>query len=276
MSVTGFTVLKDLQTHYKLCVCKSVPIQTDVLKDKIKHTKQTNKEKIKNGEIISKTDGNISRAKTKIYEYACCNDFTLFATFTLNQTKQDRYDINEYIKNLSQFIRDYRKKTGNDVKYLLIPEKHKNGAWHIHGLLKGLPLSALYKFTPDDNIPQRIKKRLADCFVYEWKEYTNKFGWNTIEEIQNKEACYKYITKYINKDLAKSITEYNKKMYYCSRGLKKADEIYRGHLKSLDQMENGAIIYDYSNDYVSIKNYDKKMYNEADLFDLFGSTIRKT
>ena len=46
-----------------------------------------------------------------------------------------------------------------------------------------------------------------------------------MDKIKNQEACCKYITKYVNKDLSDSIKELNAHMYYVSKGLNKAVEI---------------------------------------------------
>lgn len=269
MAVTGFTVLKDFGTHYRLCLCRSVPIQTQELKDKVRNTKLLNKEKVKVGENVFKLDNSISRAKNRIFEYACCNDFSYFCTFTLDKDKQDRYDVSNYIKNLGQYIRNVNKRYSVKIEYILVPEKHKDGAWHMHGLFKGLPLQDLREFKLSDNIPLRLLKRIQEVRVYEWMGYSKRFGFNTVEVIKNKEACYKYITKYINKNLCNSITELNKKMYYCSRGLKKAPEIVRGSLKCDYDLFNGKILFDYSNDYVSIKSFDKTLYSEDDILAMF-------
>ena len=59
-----------------------------------------------------------------IYELAACNPWDWFVTFTLDKNKYDRTNLPKFQKDLSQFIRDFRKKTGAQVKYMLIPEQH--------------------------------------------------------------------------------------------------------------------------------------------------------
>ena len=89
----------------------------------------------------SKLSNSFSRARTRVFEYASCNEFEYFITLTIDKEKLDRYDLKEYIKKLGQFIRNYRRDYGCDIQYLLIPEKHIDGAWHMHGLIKGIPKS---------------------------------------------------------------------------------------------------------------------------------------
>ena len=98
-----------------------------------------------------KLDNSISRSKNKIHEYALCNDFQYFVTLTLDKEKMDRSDINEYIKKLGQYIRNIKKIRGEEIKYILIPERHKDGEnWHMHGLMKGL--LDLRKYDENENI----------------------------------------------------------------------------------------------------------------------------
>jgi hypothetical protein len=66
--------------------------------------------------------------------------------------------------------------------------------------------------------------------VYNWVAYVTKFGFCGLEPIGSHEAVSKYVTKYINKSLASSVTELNAHMYYVSRGLQRAEFIKSGVL----------------------------------------------
>lgn len=197
-----------------------------------------------------KLDNHISRAKNKVFEYAACNEFDYFITLTLNKKKYDRYNLGKFIKDLGQMIRNYRRDFKVDIQYLLIPELHQDGAWHMHGLLKGLPIEHLELFTLEDNIPYKIKKMIKDGRkIYNWCKYADKFGWCTLEQVINQEAVTKYITKYIRKSLNSDLKrEKEKKLYYVSRGLKSAVKVKEGTI-------NGQLTvpYEYENDYVKTK-----------------------
>lgn len=197
---------------------------------------------------IGKLSNNISRAKSRVFELAFCNPWELYVTLTLNKEKYDRYNLYNFKKDLSQFIRDYRKKYSVDIKYLLVPEKHKDGAWHMHGLLYGLPIEHLYKFSLSEKLPYRIRERIeSGTDVYTWKDYENKFGFSDIECIKDHEAVSKYILKYITEDLTRTITELNAHMFYASKGLKCSEIVCR------DIAEHGILNPDYSNEYCSVK-----------------------
>ena len=214
-----------------------------------------NEEEKKNNRNVNeeKLENSISRSKSKIYEYALCNNFEYFVTLTLDSKKMDRDNINNYIKKLGQYIRNIKKIRGEEIKYILIPERHKDGEnWHMHGLMKGL--QDLRKYNINENIPKKMKDKIKkyreeNLNLYEWVGYSKKFGFNCVEPIRNKDACAKYITKYITKNIDNDmgITEKNKKKYYASRGLKTSKNLKKGVIPTRD------IDYDFENEYCKIK-----------------------
>lgn len=201
---------------------------------------------IENGKKLNnvndeKLECNISRARAKIFEYAYCNDWSYFVNLTLDKKKYDRYNLKKYVSDLTQWLRNYGRKTQTKVKYLFIPEQHKDGAWHIHGLIEGLPMEYLSEF-----IPGLHPQKLITAGYLNWRDYEKKFGYVSVAPLKNKEAVSKYLTKYITKDMANNNTELGERLYYCSKGLKVAEEIKRGFM--LADMNP-----DYENDYVKIK-----------------------
>ena len=184
----------------------------------------------KNSVNENKLDCNLRRAKNTIKELVMCNDWEYFATLTLDKTKYNRYDLKKYIKDLSQYIRDLRKR-GNDIKYLLIPERHKDGAWHIHGFFSGLNQEELKEFSLSEKLPSYIKNSIKQGKkIWNWVGYSLKFGFNELEEIRDIDKVSSYVTKYITKDLSDTVNELGAKTYYCSRGLKRAKTIKRGYI----------------------------------------------
>lgn len=57
-----------------------------------------------------KFDSSISRTKRLVLEKALCNDWEYFCTFTLSKEKYDRYKLDKFQKDFTQWIRDQRKK----------------------------------------------------------------------------------------------------------------------------------------------------------------------
>lgn len=194
-----------------------------------------------------KLEASISRTRSAIYELALCNDWEWFVTLTLNPEYHNRKDLNSYKKKLSTWIKNYNRTHETNIKYLLIPENHQDGSWHIHGLMMGIPKEHLREFTEQEKLPIKILIELKRGHkIYTWEAYGKRFGYITISEIRHLESVSKYIAKYITKDLTKTRIGLNDHLYYCSQGLKRSELLYTGGLtKKLDE--------DYSNEYVKIK-----------------------
>lgn len=232
-------------THY--CTIKKYTDDYYVLtihKKFVKHGGFETDNLFKNRDVNDfKLENNISRARSKVFEYAICNEFEYFVTLTLDSKKYDRYNLELFIKDLGQFIRDKRKKYNTNIQYLLVPEIHNDGAWHMHGLIKGIPSDAL-----------SINKN----GYLDWEEYKKKFGYISLSKVKNQEAVSKYITKYIRKNIGtqKGVIEKNKKMYYCSRGLKKAEKKQGMYNAIPEKFE-----FDYENIYIRKKVFHANDYN---------------
>lgn len=134
---------------------------------------------------------NLTRTKNKIFDIAYMNDFKYFVTGTFRpDDKIDRYNIKSCEKALRKFLDNQVQRKG--LIYLIIPEYHKDGAIHFHGLIKGDKIRLC-----------NSGKRLKDGrIIYNWSDW--KYGFSTaIQLTDNKLAVCKYITKYIEKDLKK-------------------------------------------------------------------------
>ena len=166
----------------------------------------------------TKLDSNFSRARSMVLQYALCNPWEYFFTGTLDQAKFNRYDLDTFQAKLSQFIRDKRKSYQAKFQVLLVPEHHKNGAWHIHGLVHALPEGVLCKFVPP------APRKLMDGGFLNWPDYMHKFGFCSLAPIRDPIATAYYISKYVSKDLAQREGDLGKHLYFHSRPLKKAEK----------------------------------------------------
>lgn len=75
------------------------------------------------------------RAKTKVRDIALCTPFQYFVTLTLDKTKVDRYDMDAITKLLNNWLSNQVRNHG--LSYVLVPERHKDGAVHFHGFFNG-------------------------------------------------------------------------------------------------------------------------------------------
>lgn len=193
---------------------------------------------------------NISRAKSRIFELAYCNEWEYFFTGTLDQTKYDRTNLNKYHEDFTRFLRNYRRNSGcDDIQFLLVPELHSDGkTWHIHGFLKGLPVDYLHQFVLGDRMGKYIaEKVLAGDLVYDWPAYARKFGFCDLEPIKNQEAVSKYVTKYMSKSLYDTCLDVGSHLYYRSRGLSGAQLVRQGTL-----IDDTGIPIDYESDFCRV------------------------
>ena len=118
----------------------------------------------------------------------------------------------------------------------------------MHGFLHGLPVEHLHQFQIGDimgaGLADKVKR---GGVVYNWPAYSDKFGFCDVECVRNHEAVSKYMTKYICKDLAQSVTDLNAHMYYHSRGLCFAETIKKGSMSMAVDIEPS-----YTGDYCSV------------------------
>jgi len=172
---------------------------------------------------------NVRRSIRTVEELAICNPWEWWVTLTLDKKKMDRHDIAAYKKALAQWLRDMRKKSPK-LKYIFIPEQHKDGAWHMHGLIMGLEPERLRNDWKEkfDKLPRYVYDGLKEGKeLYWWPEYLKKFGYCTIEPIRSRVACAKYCAKYMQKAIEGNAIQGGKALFIASQGLQRAEEVKR-------------------------------------------------
>ena len=149
---------------------------------------------------------NLWKIRTKIKDYILCNDFDYFWTLTFDT---DRYNYAAAFEKMGKWLRKMRDQYGI-FNYIMIPELHKDGAIHFHGVTGGL--NAVIR---DSGVKHKGVKvyNCTDC----------EHGFTTLTKIRSREKTASYVTKYVTKEMQNSIVEKGKKKYWCSRGLRKPD-----------------------------------------------------
>ena len=198
----------------------------------------------KNSVNDKKLDNNISRAKSRVKELGLCNIWDYFATITLDKKKYDRYNLKQFKTDLSQYIANLNKIYKIKIRYILIPEQHKDGAWHMHGFFSGIPLSFMEQF----DLSKPLDKYIVDNYetVMNFPKMAEKFGFVSFDMIRDQEKAVNYLIKYITKDLAKCVNELGAHMYYSSNRLNKAKDIIKGTSTAID------IPFAFENEYCSV------------------------
>lgn len=180
-------------------------------------------------------DQSLSRSKSAIVQLVANNEWDYFVTLTISpDADTDRYNIKLAKKRITEFLSNYARRSGSDsgFKYLLIPELHKDGAIHFHGVFKGI--------NPDD-------LKVNKYGYWDFVPYVKRFGFCSLGRIKDINACASYMSKYMTKDmLAGQPFERGMHLYFASKGLKKDAVISVGHsnLAYSDFIEAGYEPYD--------------------------------
>lgn len=172
------------------------------------------KRKPKKTDESKKMERSVIRARTAILDIIACNEFDYFVTLTISPLSRiDRYDYDECSRYISKWLQNHLS------HYILVPEKHKDGAFHFH-LLADIPVRKLQKY---NRAPRGLGKYGGR--LYKIKSY--KYGFSNavlIEKGTQSNLAY-YVSKYITKDLSSTVGK-GRRMYWCSKTLKRPDIKY--------------------------------------------------
>lgn len=152
------------------------------------------------------------RAAAQLRRYCHCMDARYFVTLTVDAARCDRYDIPAVTRKLSQWADNQVRRRG--LVYILVPELHKDGALHYHGLFNDA-LSVVDSGTlsiPGRKRPKRPRSnaeraRLLDAgaqVIYNLPSWS--FGFTTaIPLYGDHDRAISYVSKYIGKQSGQKI-----------------------------------------------------------------------
>lgn len=145
------------------------------------------------------------RARVAVRDLGLCNDFRFFVTLTLDASRIDRYDPREVLRHLNHWLDNNVRRKG--LKYVLVPEHHKDGAIHFHGFFNDA-LEAV-----DSGHKDRQGHTVYNLPGWGW-------GFSTaIELYGERAAAVAYTCKYI----AKAQEKIGGRWYYSGGGLRRPD-----------------------------------------------------
>lgn len=136
----------------------------------------------------------LNRSKNKIFYYSRSNNWDngYFCTLTIDPQKYDSYSyevVSDLIRKFTKNIREY----DSSAYGLFVPELHKSGRFHFHGLIAGIDLEKenYIKYSGHDFNGEKIYN-----FIKGWK-----YGFSNVTKVKNSQAVEKYVTKYTTKEL---------------------------------------------------------------------------
>lgn len=155
----------------------------------------------------------VNHSKNKIFYYSRSVDWSggWFVTLTINN-QYNRCDYKSCVTYLRYFL-DNLRKYDNTLKYLFVPEKHKKGGYHFHGLITSCNLER-------DNVVVYSGHYIKAVKIYNFSRFW-KYGFSTLSKIKNSLAVEKYITKYTTKELLQD-SKYQHR-YFVSQNIIGAD-----------------------------------------------------
>lgn len=196
---------------------------------------------LENKTNLNKLENNVVRAKNKINDIALANDFQYFFTLTF-KPDYDRYDLYQCLNKFRSHLRAMRDECGKTIKYLIVPEQHKDGAWHFHGFFSNDIDYFLY----------------FNQFGYRSIRNMDSLGFINIDVIKDKLRVSSYVTKYVVKNLGSGIKKY-RNSYFCSTGLSRGNLILD---KLYDNEYFNENFFDFKNDFCRRKVITKTEYNK--------------
>lgn len=166
------------------------------MNSKIKVTKQLQKQDKKQDNIHR----SLRRSQQAVKDIILCNNWSLWCTFTFDKKYVDRYNFDACQRKMTRWFNRQK-----DLRYIAVPEQHKDGAIHFHALIgnyQGVLKDTGFKTAKNQTI---YKGNYGGGFC--------KF----IEIDENKEQIANYMLKqYMTKDMIKI---FNRKRYTTSRNL---------------------------------------------------------
>lgn len=224
-------------------------------------------ENVSSSEEIERVDK--LRAKRKIRQLCLANQFEFFTTITVNSLNADRYSLEECELQLKKLLNKIKRKN-KDFKYIIIIEKHKDGAFHFHGLTADFPEDELY-FNDNNYLSCHTLDNLGfNSFLKIQEDYEKNYSYAKV---------ITYITKYIEKDCTKST---GNQLYFRSRNLKNSLRVQLNLSQfnlffpdfEFDYSDNEFLqksFYDYDN--INDREFIKKLALVSNEVEKFGTEI---
>lgn len=175
------------------------------------------------------------RARANLRRLALANSFDYFVTLTLDQKEVDRYDPKEIMRKVNRWLDNMVRRHG--LRYVIVPEQHKDGAWHFHGFFAGDGLEVV-----DSGI------RWNEREVYNLPQW--KLGFTSAQRLYGEySAAVAYVCKYIGKQQGERPMG---RWYYSGGNLSKPEKVYA-------TLEYRELLEDYSSECVELEIPGTKM-----------------
>lgn len=191
----------------------------------------------------------LRRTQKELQDLVDCNNFEWFGTFTFDPAKIDRHNEKAVKKAMSIWLNNQRRTSPNMI-YILVPERHKDGAIHFHALLGNYNGKMAHSGSQWQKQP-----------IYNVTSYS--LGFTNFTKIRDKAKTANYCRKYITKDMASTAT--GQRRYWRSKNLFKPQKTY--NLSTDDVLSQNFNLIDlanltrYENDHIISTTFPLKEHN---------------
>lgn len=172
-------------------------------------------------ELFRQKYKNLYNSKAKlidlVYHNSMIEPWEYFVTLTFDPKEVDSLDYHEVSTALAKWTNNMKHQNPN-MSYILVPELHKSGRIHWHGVFKKVPN---WNLTPARSTKTNRLIYKNGSQIYNLENY--KYGHTTVSKIKNQEAVSVYCSKYMTKDM---IDLAYKKRYWSSRNLDRPTKEY--------------------------------------------------
>lgn len=146
----------------------------------------------------------VNRTVNQIYALSRSNQWDYFITLTFNPDLINNSDYKLISEKLNIWTNNLKKRYAPNLKYLFVPELHKDKSkWHFHGLFSDIgfmPLEFSGKVCVGKYVYDYVRKPYATKIfnLPLWK-----YGFSTATKVRDSGKASSYITKYITKDISR-------------------------------------------------------------------------
>lgn len=184
---------------------------TELIQQKREITKQVRKERGDENDSDFSIYVSMQRTVNAIFNITRSNNWDLFCNFTFDKKRVNRYDYDMCMDCAKEYFKMIKKYYNKDFKYIIVPEKHKDGAWHIHGLCANI-----------ENVPLKWGGKIDnnDRKVYNMVSYI--YGFTECTFLTDNFAACCYMTKYVTKNMCYETMYRNR--YFTSKNVHIAKE----------------------------------------------------
>lgn len=164
---------------------------------------------------------NLYNSKSKlidlVYHNSMISPWEYFVTLTFDPEEVDSLDYRAVSTALAKWTNNMKHQNPR-MAYILVPELHKSGRIHWHGVFRDVPN---WKLSPARSAKTNRLIYKNGVQIFNLDNY--KYGHTTVSKIKNQEAVSVYCSKYMTKDM---IDLDYKKRYWSSRNLERPTKQY--------------------------------------------------